>query len=270
MIELSNSSSVKFILGPCQIESEEHSYFMAESIDTICKRLGVEWIFKASFDKANRTSINGKRGVGIRRGRDTLYAIKKGYGVPVLTDVHLPEQCAVLADTVDVIQIPAFLSRQTDLLVAAGKTGKVVNIKKAQFMAPDDMRHAIKKVESTGNRNIWLTERGTSFGYKTLVNDMRSLVIMALTGYPVIFDATHSVQQPSGLNGKSGGDRTMVPHLARAATAVGVAGVFMEVHDDPDNAASDGPNAVRLEDLEDVLTSIIKIDKVLKNDILHR
>jgi 2-dehydro-3-deoxyphosphooctonate aldolase (KDO 8-P synthase) len=243
---------------------------MAESIDTICKRLGVEWIFKASFDKANRTSINGKRGVGIHRGRDTLYAIKKGYGVPVLTDVHLPEQCAVLADTVDVIQIPAFLSRQTDLLVAAGKTGKVVNIKKAQFMAPDDMRHAIKKVESTGNRNIWLTERGTSFGYKTLVNDMRSLVIMALTGYPVIFDATHSVQQPSGLNGKSGGDRTMVPHLARAATAVGVAGVFMEVHDDPDNAASDGPNAVRLEDLEDVLTSIIKIDKVLKNDILHR
>ena len=243
---------------------------MAESIDTICKRLGVEWIFKASFDKANRTSINGERGVGIRRGRDTLYAIKKGYGVPVLTDVHLPEQCAVLADTVDVIQIPAFLSRQTDLLVAAGKTGKVVNIKKAQFMAPDDMRHAIKKVESTGNRNIWLTERGTSFGYKTLVNDMRSLVTMALTGYPVIFDATHSVQQPSGLNGKSGGDRTMVPHLARAATAVGVAGVFMEVHDDPDNAASDGPNAVRLEDLEDVLTSIIKIDKVLKNDILHR
>lgn len=242
---------------------------MAESIDTICKRLGVEWIFKASFDKANRTSINGKRGVGIHRGRDTLYAIKKGYGVPVLTDVHLPEQCAVLADTVDVIQIPAFLSRQTDLLVAAGKTGKVVNIKKAQFMAPDDMRHAIKKVESTGNRNIWLTERGTSFGYKTLVNDMRSLVTMALTGYPVIFDATHSVQQPSGLDGKSGGDRTMVPHLARAATAVGVAGVFMEVHDDPDNAASDGPNAVRLEDLEDVLTSIIKIDKVLKNDILY-
>ena len=242
---------------------------MAESINTICKRLGVEWIFKASFDKANRTSINGKRGVGIHRGRDTLYAVKKGYGVPVLTDVHLPEQCAVLADTVDVIQIPAFLSRQTDLLVAAGKTGKVVNIKKAQFMAPDDMRHAIKKVESTGNRNIWLTERGTSFGYKTLVNDMRSLVTMALTGYPVIFDATHSVQQPSGLDGKSGGDRTMVPHLARAATAVGVAGVFMEVHDDPDNAASDGPNAVRLEDLEDVLTSIIKIDKVLKNDILY-
>ena len=242
---------------------------MAESIDAICKRLGVEWIFKASFDKANRTSINGKRGVGIHRGRDTLYAVKKGYGVPVLTDVHLPEQCAVLADTVDVIQIPAFLSRQTDLLVAAGKTGKVVNIKKAQFMAPDDMRHAIKKVESTGNRNIWLTERGTSFGYKTLVNDMRSLVTMALTGYPVIFDATHSVQQPSGLDGKSGGDRTMVPHLARAATAVGVAGVFMEVHDDPDNAASDGPNAVRLEDLEDVLTSIIKIDKVLKNDILY-
>jgi len=243
---------------------------MAESINTICKRLGVEWIFKASFDKANRTSIDGERGVGIRRGRDTLYAIKKGYGVPVLTDVHLPEQCAVLADTVDVIQIPAFLSRQTDLLVAAGKTGKVINIKKAQFMAPDDMRHAIKKVESTGNRNIWLTERGTSFGYKTLVNDMRSLVTMALTGYPVIFDATHSVQQPSGLDGKSGGDRTMVPHLARAATAVGVAGVFMEVHNDPDNAASDGPNAVRLEDLEDVLTSVIKIDDVVKNDILHR
>ena len=270
MIALSNSSPVKFILGPCQIESEEHSYFMAESINTICKRLGVEWIFKASFDKANRTSIDGERGVGIRRGRDTLYAIKKGYGVPVLTDVHLPEQCAVLADTVDVIQIPAFLSRQTDLLVAAGKTGKVINIKKAQFMAPDDMRHAIKKVESTGNRNIWLTERGTSFGYKTLVNDMRSLVTMALTGYPVIFDATHSVQQPSGLDGKSGGDRTMVPHLARAATAVGVAGVFMEVHNDPDNAASDGPNAVRLEYLEDVLTSVIKIDDVVKNDILHR
>ena len=270
MIALSNSSPVKFILGPCQIESEEHSYFKAESINTICKRLGVEWIFKASFDKANRTSIDGERGVGIRRGRDTLYAIKKGYGVPVLTDVHLPEQCAVLADTVDVIQIPAFLSRQTDLLVAAGKTGKVINIKKAQFMAPDDMRHAIKKVESTGNRNIWLTERGTSFGYKTLVNDMRSLVTMALTGYPVIFDATHSVQQPSGLDGKSGGDRTMVPHLARAATAVGVAGVFMEVHNDPDNAASDGPNAVRLEDLEDVLTSVIKIDDVVKNDILHR
>lgn len=269
MIELSNDSSVKFILGPCQIESRDHCVFMAKSINEICKRLGVEWIFKASFDKANRTSINGKRGVGIEQGMDIMYEAQAYTGVPLLTDVHLPEQCSIVAETVDIIQIPAFLSRQTDLLVAAGRTGKVVNIKKAQFMAPEDMSYAIEKVASTGNQNIWLTERGTCFGYKTLVNDMRGLVTMALTGYPVIFDATHSVQQPSGLNGKSGGDRTMVPHLARAATAVGVAGVFMEVHDDPDNAASDGPNAVRLEDLEDVISSIVKIDNVLKNDILY-
>jgi len=261
---LSNDSEITFILGPCQIESFSHSLAMAGEIYEICNSLNAKFIFKASFDKANRTSINGKRGVGIKEGLTTLYGCKHARGIPVLTDIHEPWQAEEVAEVVDVIQIPALLARQTDLLIAAGKTGKIVNVKKGQFMSPFDMKHVVDKIKSTGNDKIWLTERGTFFGYNNLVNDMRSLVQMRETGCPIIFDATHSVQSPSGQGDSSGGDRTMVPHLARAATAIGVAGIFMEVHDDPENAASDGPNSVRLEDLKDILKSIIAIDKVVK------
>jgi len=263
-IHLSNDSEIRFILGPCQIESHDHAQFMAQKIKEICDKVGTEFIFKASFDKANRTSIKGKRGVGIEQGIETLSAIKKVFDVPVLTDVHETWQVLEVADAVDIIQIPALLARQTDLLVAAGKTGKIVNVKKGQFMSPFDMKHVVDKIKSTGNENILLTERGTFFGYNNLVNDMRALVQMGELGYPIIFDATHSVQSPSGQGDSSGGDRTMVPHLARAATGIGIAGIFMEVHDDPDNAASDGPNSVKLNELESILRSIIAIDKVVK------
>lgn len=252
------------IAGPCSIESPEHALFMASSINEICIKHEIPYVFKASFDKANRTSINSPRGVGIEEGIRILNNIKSLYGIPVLTDVHEPWQCPWLEGVVDIIQIPAFLSRQTDLIVAAARTGAVVNIKKGQFMAPWDIVHSAEKAASTGNDNILLTERGVSFGYNTLVNDMRGLVTMKETGYPVIFDATHSVQQPSGAGGKSGGQREMVFPLARAAVAVGVAGLFMEVHDNPGIALSDGPNMVPLNELEMMLEKLVEIDGVVK------
>lgn len=264
-LRVGSKKPLVLIAGPCQIESRDHAYEMCGALKELTKKLDMPFIYKSSYDKANRTSIWGKRGLGIDRGLEVLADIRKDFGVPVLTDVHTEEQCAVAAQVVDVIQIPAFLCRQTDLLVAAAKTGKVVNIKKGQFLAPWDMENVAKKVAESGNDNILLTERGASFGYNTLVSDMRSLPIMAKTGYPVIYDATHSVQQPGGLGGSSGGDRTMVPVLARAAVAVGVAGVFMETHQDPDNAPSDGPNMVKLSDMPEVLESLVKLDKIAKS-----
>lgn len=247
------------------MESREHAFEMCGSIKEITDKLGLPLIYKSSFDKANRTSLKGQRGIGLEGALPVFADIKKEFGVPVLTDVHTEEQCAEVGQVVDVLQIPAFLCRQTDLLIAAAKTGKVVNVKKGQFLAPWDMKNVAAKVSESGNDNILLTERGASFGYNTLVSDMRSLPIMAQTGYPVIFDATHSVQQPGGQGTSSGGDRTMVPVLAKAAVAVGVAGVFMEVHEDPDNAPSDGPNMLRLKDLQGVLETLAKLDKIAKN-----
>lgn len=264
-ITIANDKPFMLIAGPCVLESRQHAYDMCGKIREITKKLGIPMIYKSSFDKANRTSVAGVRsGVSFEEALRIFKDIKKDFGVPVLTDVHTAEQCADVADSVDVLQIPAFLCRQTDLLLAAGKTGKAVNVKKGQFLAPWDMKNVAAKIASTGNKNIMLCERGASFGYNTLVSDMRSLPIMASTGYPVIFDATHSVQQPGGQGDKSGGDRTMVPVLARAAVAVGVAGVFMETHQDPDNAPSDGPNMVKLQDLEGVLATMKALDEVVK------
>ncbi len=264
-ITIANDKPFMLIAGPCVLESRQHAYDMCGKIREITKKLGIPMIYKSSFDKANRTSVSGVRsGVSFEEAMRIFKDIKKDFGVPVLTDVHTAEQCADVADSVDVLQIPAFLCRQTDLLLAAGKTGKAVNVKKGQFLAPWDMKNVAAKIASTGNNNIMLCERGASFGYNTLVSDMRSLPIMAQTGYPVIFDATHSVQQPGGQGDKSGGDRTMVPVLARAAVAVGVAGVFMETHQDPDNAPSDGPNMVKLQDLESVLATMKALDEVVK------
>jgi 2-dehydro-3-deoxyphosphooctonate aldolase (KDO 8-P synthase) len=226
--------------------------------------MGIPFIYKSSYDKANRTSLHGKRGIGLDKAMDVFAELKEEFDVPVITDVHTEEQCELVARVVDVLQIPAFLCRQTDLLIAAAKTSKVINIKKGQFLAPWDMANVAKKVADSGNDNIMLCERGASFGYNTLVSDMRSLPIMAKTGYPVIFDATHSVQQPGGKGDSSGGDREMVPVLARAAVAIGVAGVFMEVHQDPDNAPSDGPNMVKLNALPDILETLVKLDKIAK------
>lgn len=264
-IEIANDKPFVLIAGPCVLESRQHAFDMCGKIKEITGRLGIPMVYKSSFDKANRTSVSGVRaGVDFDEALNIFKDIKKEYGVPVITDVHLPEQCAVVAEAVDILQIPAFLSRQTDLLVAAGKTGKVINVKKGQFLAPWDMKNVAAKIASTGNDNILLCERGASFGYNTLVSDMRALPIMAATGYPVIYDATHSVQQPGGQGDKSGGDRTMVPVLARAAIAVGVAGVFMETHQDPDNAPSDGPNMVKITDLEKLLSTMKALDEVVK------
>lgn len=264
-ITIANDKPFMLIAGPCVLESRQHAYDMCGKIREITKKLSIPMIYKSSFDKANRTSVAGVRfGVSFEEALRIFKDIKKDFGVPVLTDVHTAEQCADVADSVDVLQIPAFLCRQTDLLLAAGKTGKAVNVKKGQFLAPWDMKNVAAKIASTGNENIMLCERGASFGYNTLVSDMRSLPIMASTGYPVIFDATHSVQQPGGQGTSSGGDRTMVPVLARAAVAVGVAGVFMETHQDPDNAPSDGPNMVKLQDLEGVLSTMKALDEVVK------
>lgn len=263
--DANNSSPFFLIAGPCVLESRDHAYDMCGALKEITGKLGINFVYKSSFDKANRTSVLGVRsGVTFDDALQIFKDLKKDFGVPVLTDVHSPEQCAVVAEAVDILQIPAFLCRQTDLLVAAGKTGKVINVKKGQFLAPWDMKNVAAKIASTGNDNILLCERGASFGYNTLVSDMRSLPIMAQTGYPVVFDATHSVQQPGGQGSSSGGDRTMVPYLARAALAVGCAGVFMEVHQDPDNAPSDGPNMVKLHELESVLTKMVAIDRVVK------
>jgi len=259
-----NDAPLMLIAGPCAIESRDHALDMAGSLIEICAALGIGFIYKSSFDKANRTSIRSPRGIGLHEGLKVLEAVGKTFSIPVLTDVHLPDHCAEVGAVVDVLQIPAFLCRQTDLLVAAAETGRVVNIKKGQFLAPWDMDHVAAKVKEAGNSSIMLTERGTSFGYNTLVSDMRSLPRMAETGWPVIFDATHSVQQPGGLGGSSGGQREFVPVLARAAVAVGVAGLFIETHQDPDNAPSDGPNMVPLGAMRELLSSLARLDKVVK------
>lgn len=263
--KISNNSPIILIAGPCALESREHAEFMAVELRDIADQLDIPFIFKTSFDKANRTSIDSPRGVGLEEAIPVFETIHKWMGIPVLTDVHEFWQCDALKPVVDVIQIPAFLSRQTDLIVAAAKTKRTINVKKGQFMSPQDMAHVVKKIEATGNTDIMLTDRGISFGYNTLVSDMRALPIMAETGYPVIFDATHSVQQPSAADGKSGGQREFVFPLARAAVAVGVAGVFMEVHDDPDNAVSDGANMLRLDEVGDIVAKLMEIDKVVKN-----
>ena len=260
----SNDAPLSLIAGPCQIESMQHAHDMAGAINEICTKLGIGYVYKSSYDKANRSSVKTQRGLGMEKGLEVLSSIRSTFKVPVLTDIHDAAQCEPVAEHVDILQIPAFLCRQTDLLLAAGSTGKVINVKKGQFLAPWDMKNVADKIASTGNQNIMLCERGASFGYNTLVSDMRSLPIMAQTGYPVIFDATHSVQQPGGQGDRSGGDRTMVPVLARAAVAVGVAGVFMEVHQDPDNAPSDGPNMLKIQDLSQVLESLLEIDHITK------
>ena len=264
-VEISNSNSFCLIAGPCQLETEQHAMDMAGKIKEITTSLGIGFIYKTSFDKANRTSLKGKRGAGLEQSLPIFDKIKKELNVPILTDIHNIEQCAVVAKHVDVLQIPAFLCRQTDLLIAAAKTKKIINVKKGQFLAPWDMVNVTKKISDSGNNNILVTERGASFGYNTLVSDMRSLPIMAKNGFPVIFDATHSVQQPGGQGDKSGGQREFVEHLSRAAVAVGVAGVFMETHQDPDNAPSDGPNMIPLSNLENLLKQLIEIDNIIKN-----
>jgi len=263
-LEVSNNNPFTLIAGPCQMESRDHAFDMCGAMVEITKKLDIPFIYKSSFDKANRTSLKGERGMGLDASLQVFADLKKEYGMPTITDIHNEAQCVEVAEVVDVLQIPAFLCRQTDLLLAAGKTGAVINVKKGQFLAPWDMGNVADKIASTGNENILLTERGASFGYNALVSDMRSLPQMAKTGYPVIYDATHSVQQPGGLGGSSGGDREMVPVLARAAIAVGVAGVFMETHQDPDNAPSDGPNMVRLENMEALLSKLKKLDEVSK------
>ena len=263
-VEIGNAKKLTIIAGPCQLESRSHAFDMAGALKEACEAQGVGLIYKTSFDKANRTSAATARGVGLEVALPIFADIRKHFGVPVLTDVHERDQCAAVAQTVDVLQIPAFLSRQTDLLVAAAHTGKVVNVKKGQFLSPWDMKNVIAKITGAGNPNVLVTERGVSFGYNTLVSDMRALPIMAGFGAPVVFDATHSVQQPGGQGDKSGGDRTMVPYLARAAVAAGVAAVFMEVHQDPDHAPSDGPNMVRLKDFPALLAQLVEIDAVVK------
>ena len=266
-INISNNDKLFLIAGPCQIESQDHAEMIAGTLKDICQDLKIGLIYKSSFDKANRSSITTKRGVGIDRGLQILNTIKHKFGLPTLTDIHETYQAnEVAASGVDVLQIPAFLCRQTDLLLAAGKTGCAVNIKKGQFLAPQDMKNVAEKIASTGNTRIMLCERGYTHGYNNLVVDMRSLPIMASTGYPVVFDATHSVQQPGSSGSASSGDRNMVPYLARAAVATGcVAGVFMEVHEDPDRAPSDGPNMVQLDKLKPILEKLIEIDAVVKS-----
>jgi len=263
-IKISNSEKVVIIAGPCQLETEQHAMDMAGKIQEITSKFNIGYIYKTSFDKANRTSIKGKRGAGLESSLPVFNKIKKELNIPVLTDIHNEEQCSIVSKHVDVIQIPAFLCRQTDLLVAAAKTKKIINVKKGQFLAPWDMVNVTKKISDSGNENILVTERGASFGYNTLVSDMRSIPIMAKNGYPVVFDATHSVQQPGGQGEKSGGQREFVEHLARAAAAVGVAAIFIETHQDPDNAPSDGPNMVPLNKLENLISQIVEIDNLIK------
>jgi 2-dehydro-3-deoxyphosphooctonate aldolase (KDO 8-P synthase) len=263
-VAFSNNSPFALIAGPCQLESKDHAMMVASKLKDICGRLGIGLVFKASFDKANRTSLSGARGLGFDKSLGVFEHIRNSLSLPVLTDVHEREQCTEVATVVDVLQIPAFLCRQTDLLVAAARTGKVVNVKKGQFLAPEDMKNVVAKITESGNPNVLLTERGVSFGYNTLVSDMRALPIMAGFGAPVIFDATHSVQRPGGMGSSSGGDRSMVPVLARAAVAVGVAGVFIETHQDPDHAPSDGPNMVPLDQMEALLIKLKALDSVAK------
>ena len=264
-LSISNNGPFTLIAGPCQLENEKHAISVAEKLKEITQKLNIGLIYKTSFDKANRTSFKGKRGVGLEKSLPVFDKIRNNLDIPVLTDVHTIDQCEIVSKHVDILQIPAFLCRQTDLLVAAAKTGKVINVKKGQFLAPWDMINVTKKIEESGNKNILVTERGASFGYNTLVSDMRSLPIMAKNGYPVVFDATHSVQQPGGLGDKSGGQREFVEYLARAAVAVGVAAIFMETHPDPDNAPSDGPNMVPLSKMSNLLKQLVEIDKLIKN-----
>ena len=265
-ITVSNNNKIFVIAGPCQIESQDHAEQTAGKIKEICDQLNIGLIYKSSFDKANRSSVNTKRGLGIDKGLEILNGVKHTLGIPVLTDIHETYQAQICADAgIDVLQIPAFLCRQTDLLLAAGETGCAVNVKKGQFLAPHDMRNVAEKIASTGNERIMLCERGYTHGYNNLVVDMRSLPIMARTGYPVVFDCTHSVQAPGGMGTSSGGDREMVPYLARAAVATGcVAGVFIECHEDPDRAPSDGPNMVRLDNLKNILEDLVSIDEIVK------
>jgi 2-dehydro-3-deoxyphosphooctonate aldolase (KDO 8-P synthase) len=265
-IAIANDRPFVLIAGPCQIESLAHALECAAALDEIAAATGVRVIYKSSYDKANRTSAGTQRGIGLAQGIGILAQVRERFGMPVLTDVHLPKQCAPVAEAVDVLQIPAFLCRQTDLLLAAGATGRAINVKKGQFLAPWDMVHVAAKIASTGNENILLCERGVSFGYNTLVSDLRALPIMAETGYPVVFDATHSVQQPGGLGGASGGERKFAPVLARAALAVGVAAVFIETHPDPDHAPSDGPNMIALRDMPALVARLRRFDAVAKSD----
>ena len=263
-VTFASDAPIAVLAGPCQMESRAHALEMASALKEICAKLGIGLVYKSSYDKANRTSLTGKRGIGLDAALPVFAEIRESLGLPVVTDVHEVEHCARVAPVVDVLQIPAFLCRQTDLLIAAAKTGRVVKIKKGQFLAPWDMKNAVAKVVGSGNPNILLTERGASFGYNTLVADMRALPIMAETGAPVIFDATHSVQQPGGQGTSSGGDRRFVPVLARAAVAVGVAGLFIETHEYPDKAPSDGPNMVPLKDFAALIAELQAIDAVVK------
>ena len=263
-IPVGGDNPLTFILGPCQLENRDHAMFMAEKITKLCAPSSSNFIFKSSFDKANRSSIESARGVGIEEGLRILEEIKLTFNCPVITDIHTVSQCATASEVVDVLQIPAFLSRQTDLLIAAGETGKPINVKKGQFLAPWEMTNVAEKIASTGNKKILLCERGTSFGYNTLVNDFRGLEIMAETGYPVVFDATHSVQQPGGRGNSSGGERKFVAALARAACAVGVAAVFIETHQEPDNAPCDGPNMIDVADLQKLIEKLRVIDELSK------
>ena len=264
-LTISNNSPLTLIAGPCQLENETHAINVAKELKEICAKLSIGLIYKTSFDKANRTSLKGERGSGLENSLPVFDKIRKDLGIPVLTDIHTAEQCGVVASHVDVLQIPAFLCRQTDLLISAAKTGKIINVKKGQFLAPWDMVNVTKKISDSGNKNILVTERGASFGYNTLVSDFRSIPIMKKNGYPVVFDATHSVQQPGGLGEKSGGQREFIEYLARAAVAVGVAAIFIETHPDPDNAPSDGPNMVPLSQMENLLKQLLDIDKLIKN-----
>ena len=264
-LSISNTSPFTLIAGPCQLENEKHALDVADQLKKITEKIGIGLIYKTSFDKANRTSLMGKRGAGLEKSLPVFDKIRKDLEIPILTDIHTIDQCAVVSKHVDVLQIPAFLCRQTDLLVAAAKTGRVVNVKKGQFLAPWDMVNVTKKIEDSGNKNILVTERGASFGYNTLVSDMRSIPIMRKNGYPVVFDATHSVQQPGGMGDKSGGQREFVEYLSRAAVAVGVAAVFIETHPDPDIAPSDGPTMVPLSKMPDLLKQLVEIDKLIKN-----
>ena len=262
--EIANDKPFTLIAGPCQLENEKHALKISSELKKITNDLGINLIYKTSFDKANRTSLKGKRGMGLEKSLPIFDKIRKEVGLPILTDVHTADQCSIIANHVDVLQIPAFLCRQTDLLIAAAKTGKIINVKKGQFLAPWDMANVIKKIEDSGNKNILITERGASFGYNTLVSDMRALPIMSKFGFPIVFDATHSVQQPGGMGEKSGGQREFVPYLARAAIAVGVGAIFIETHEDPDNAPSDGPNMVPLNEVKSLLKKLTEIDKLVK------
>ena len=263
-LTIGNDLPLTIIAGPCQLESADHAQMIAGKMKEACDAFGAQYVFKASYDKANRTSVSGIRGPGMEEGLEMLASVKSAIGVPVLTDVHTPEQCAAAAAVCDILQIPALLCRQTDLILAAGKTGAAINVKKGQFLAPWDMQNIVTKIESTGNERILLTERGTSFGYNTLVTDMRSLPQMGATGYPTVMDATHSVQQPAGLGGSTGGQREFAPLMARAAAAIGTAAIFIETHEDPDKSPSDGPNMVYLDQMPELIDTLMQFDAIAK------